>query len=457
MLRTDGPTPSGFARNTGAIIAVSLSAVVGLILAVLAIFFAFKRYKSRSNTASMENILALAREVSLRRPVDGEDDDSVIGGYGGSHSPFRNRPLDRSSPSGEGSGGLGGASGQLLAEGGRLGSAESSNPGMAPPLNPAFGGQPYMPTYGQTALRPVGQPDPFSRYASVAGQDSSQTSRGIRPRTYYEGSGGQNHRSPGGSGSAISLTLAGSSSGGHGSSSGESSRAKPPTRVSPTGSRPIPPSIDGHRHSSAPPAAFMGGVREPFFDHERQQHPEQSDKASARSFLTRLRNGRRTSLQSLATVRGGRAQATQGSMESLMSPEPSNLYSPSLLNPPVIIPPSRAILRFPRGVTGNSYTPLPPEMSERYTSGPSSGPWPPVTLPPPPSPAPTDDSSMVEGLLHPRLGRGTDRLQQASTASLRDNEDYTRPINGLVNNHVRSTTTFEILDTTGSEEGPMAI
>ena len=379
----------------------------------------------------MENILALAREVSLRRPVDGEDDDSVIGGFGGSHSPFRNRPLGRPSPSGEGSSGFGGADDQLLAGGGRHGSAESSNPGMVPPLNPAFGGQPYMPSYGQSTLRPVGQPDPkFSRYASVAGPDSSQTSRGINPRAYYESSGRQNHLPPGGSRSAISLTLAGSSSGGHGSSSGESSRVNP-HRVSPTGSRPIPPSIDGHRHSSAPPAAFMGGVREPSFDHERQQQPEQSDKASARSFLGRLRNGRRTSLQSLATIRGGRAQATQGSMESLMSPEPSNLYSPSLLNPPITIPPSRAILRFPRGVTGNSYTPLPPEMSERYTSGTSSGLWPPVTLPRPPSPVPTDDSSMVEGLLHPRLGRGADRLQQASTASLRDNEDYTRPINGV--------------------------
>jgi hypothetical protein len=356
----------------------------------------------------MENILALAREVSLRRPVDGEDDDSVIGGYGGSHSPFPNRPLGRPSPSREGSGGFGGAGDQLLAEGGRHGSAESSNPGMAPPLHAAFGGQPYIPGYGQTTHhRPVGQPDPnFSRYASVGGQDSPQTSRGINPRTYYERSGGQNHPSSGGSRSAISLTLAGSSSGGHGSSSGESSRAKPHTRVSPGGSRPIPPSIDAHRHSSTPPAAFMGGVREPSFDHERQQQPEQSDKASAKSFLSRLRNSRRTSLQSLATVRGGRAHATQGSMESLMSPEPSNLYSPSLLNPPVTIPPSRAILRFPRGAPGNSYAPLPPEMSERYTSGPSSGMWPPVTLPTPPSPVPTDDSSMVEGLLHPRLGEG---------------------------------------------------
>ena len=410
-----------FARNTGAVIAVCLSVAVGLILAVLVIFFACKRYRSRRRSGSTENILSLAREVSLRRPVDGEDDDSVIE-YGGSHSPHRHRPLGGRSHSGEKSNGFGGAGGQRLAEGHGRGVAESSNAGMAQPLHPAFGGQPYMPGYGQTTHRPVAQPDPnLPRYASVAGPNSSQTWQGINNiQAYYEGSGGQNHLSARGSRSAVSPTLVGSS---YGSSSGESSRAKPHARVSPAGSRPVPPLIDGHRHRSAPATALI-------FDPERQDHQEQSDKASSRRFLTRLRNSRRTSVQTLATLRGGRAHATQGSMESLMSPEPSNLYSPSLLNPPVTIPPSRAILRFPRDVSRNSYFPLPPEMSERYTSAPSSGLWPPVTLPPP-SPVSTDDSSMVEGLLHPRLGRGMDRLQQASTASLRDNEDYTRPINGV--------------------------
>ena len=58
--------------------------------------------------------------------------------------------------------------------------------------------------------------------------------------------------------------------------------------------------------------------------------------------------------------------------------------------------------------------------------------WPDVTLPPPaPSPVPTDTSSMVEGLLHPRLGMALGSSQQASATSLRDHEDYTRPINGV--------------------------
>lgn len=77
--------------------------------------------------------------------------------------------------------------------------------------------------------------------------------------------------------------------------------------------------------------------------------------------------------------------------------------------------------------------------------------WPPVTLPP--SPALTANSSMIEGLLHPRLGMALADSHQASLASLRDNEDYTRPINGLLlNSHLRSTTTLETQDTPGGSD-----
>ena len=395
-----------FARNTGAVVAVALSVAVALILAVFAIFFTCKRYRLRSNSGSMENILALAREVSMRRPVDGED-DSFIGGYGDSLSPQRDNSLGRRSHSGEGAfDGFGGVGDPRSAEGG---SAEGPNISMDAPLHPTFGGQPYMPAYSQAPHRPAGQPNlNLPRYSSVAGPDSSQFWWGINdPQAYYEGSGGQNHLDGGTGRSAVSLTLASSSSGGDGSSSGEGPRAKPPY-------------VRGH--GSAPSTANKAVQ-----DYEHQHHPEQSDKAN---FMSRLRSGRRTSNQTLATVRGSRSQATPGSRESLTSPELSNLYSPSLLNPPITIPPSRAILRFPRGV-GDIYAPLPPQMSDRYNSTPPAVLWPPVTLPLPPSPVSTDNSSMVEGLLHPRLGRNMNRLQQASTASLRDHEDYTRPINGV--------------------------
>ncbi|KAI6112146.1 hypothetical protein EDD16DRAFT_1181716 [Pisolithus croceorrhizus] len=58
-----------------------------------------------------------------------------------------------------------------------------------------------------------------------------------------------------------------------------------------------------------------------------------------------------------------------------------------------------------------------------------------------PSPAPTDASRLPEGLLHPRL-----EVEGRSVTSLRDFEDYSRPIGGHVNHRVYSTTTFGTAD-----------
>ncbi|KAF9220818.1 hypothetical protein BS17DRAFT_303615 [Gyrodon lividus] len=65
-----------------------------------------------------------------------------------------------------------------------------------------------------------------------------------------------------------------------------------------------------------------------------------------------------------------------------------------------------------------------------------------------PSPVPTEESRHAEGLLHPRL-----RVQGCSDASLRDFEDYSRPIGGVVNNRMYSTTTFGTLDDTETCQG----
>lgn len=58
-----------------------------------------------------------------------------------------------------------------------------------------------------------------------------------------------------------------------------------------------------------------------------------------------------------------------------------------------------------------------------------------------PSPAPTEASRLPEGLLHPRL-----EVEGRSVTSLRDFEDYSRPIGGRVNHRVHSTTTFGTAD-----------
>ena len=118
------------------------------------------------------------------------------------------------------------------------------------------------------------------------------------------------------------------------------------------------------------------------------------------------------------------------SEESDSSRAQSYTYSPSLLNPPMVVPG----LYPPQGIAGSSgYT---PDHNRHYYRHQGTGEtptetlfWPSVTLPPIPS---TDDaSSMVEGLLHPRLGMALAHSQQASSTSLRDHEDYSRPINGV--------------------------
>ncbi|KAH7912642.1 hypothetical protein BJ138DRAFT_1147950 [Hygrophoropsis aurantiaca] len=68
---------------------------------------------------------------------------------------------------------------------------------------------------------------------------------------------------------------------------------------------------------------------------------------------------------------------------------------------------------------------------------------------PMPSPAFTEDSRPAEGLLHPRLRENEREPGEGgrSVASLRDFEDYSRPISGLINNRMYSTTTFTTEDT----------
>ncbi|KAG6332679.1 hypothetical protein ID866_6410 [Astraeus odoratus] len=65
-----------------------------------------------------------------------------------------------------------------------------------------------------------------------------------------------------------------------------------------------------------------------------------------------------------------------------------------------------------------------------------------------PSPVPTEELRLPEGLLHPRL-----QVEGRSVTSLRDFEDYSRPIGGLVKNRMYSTTTFGTVD--NSESTPV--
>lgn len=303
------------------------------------------------------------------------------------------------------------------------GSAESGNATMVMPMNTVFGGQPPIPGLDQSVQGTVTLPP--TAMTTLFLSEPHNVPRG--PSNPYR------HAYTEGTHSTASLTLAGeatSSREGTGSSSStEEISTRPHAKYRPLlGPRPMG-SKESRRHSSTPPSAFMS-MRQPLFDYERQrQPPEQSDRMSVKSFISRLRNGRRASTQSMLTVRGpSLSQSREGE-----APSPSSVavFSPSLLNPPVTIIPPHPVLTFPRGVTGNSYNPLVSQTGEGPQDGPSGSSilWPPATLPP--SPSPTDNSSMAEGLLHPRLSLSHGQSHQASLTSLRDHEDYTRPINGV--------------------------
>lgn len=75
--------------------------------------------------------------------------------------------------------------------------------------------------------------------------------------------------------------------------------------------------------------------------------------------------------------------------------------------------------------------------------------WPPLTLPTFPSPAVSDDSHDIspEGLLDPRLPWRLEQSRGDSMTSLRDHEDYSRPIGRLfVQNGEHSSTTLDTHD-----------
>jgi len=408
-----------FARNTGAIVGVAVSAALVLIALIFIIFFGCKRYKARkSEHGSLENILAIARETAWRAPLDGDDSD-----LDSNHeSRARSASSPRAGVSSQGHGSTGTEGGnmhlgdRLSSEGGGC-SAETANAEMATPLTPSFGGQPYLPGHVHGRL-----PDEMTetRWNST----DSQT-----PQATNQRSGGNGNRS------AVSLTVVGgSSSNEHGTGWSSSSSAEHHARSlnnkrsSLSGPRPMPTQQKDRRHKSTPPSAFPTAASYTF-DIERQQ--DQTDKNSIKGFFSRLRGGRKISSHSTtSTLRGMNADQLRARGSDETVPDLPSLFSPSLLNPPVSIPPpSQALLYFPRGVTGRGYTEQSRQPFHTEVSAPSTVMWPPLTLPP--SPDPTENSSMAEGLLHPRLGKRSSGHEQASMTSLRDHEDYSRPISGV--------------------------
>ncbi|KJA21566.1 hypothetical protein HYPSUDRAFT_41957 [Hypholoma sublateritium FD-334 SS-4] len=441
-LRTEAATVSAFAQNTGAIVGVAVAAFVALLCLLFCVFFTCRRYRREKHPDDyIDGIMHLARGTSWRRPVDGDEDESY-----NEKAHSAQRPSGRHAHSSD----MHEVS-ERTSHGDRLSngdsSAESTTATMVP-MSTVFGGQSYIPSLDQghcadSAPSAVATSGLLSRTPTRTSIDAWRVPAGSYP-----------HPNTCGTRSAVSLVLAGEPNKGTtvSSSSTEDSRRPYPKRKSLSGPRPNT-SAKVRKHSSTPPTAFMG-VRQSAFDCEQQTQPrEQSEKVTVKGLINRLRSGRRTSVQSVDTVRGSShgPETDQSSLPSI------SVFSPSLLNPPIVVAPSHPVLTFPRGVTGNSYTPSDGSVGVSGQYDNSAVLWPPPTLPSvAPSPSSTDTSSIKGYLLHPRLALGRAQSEQASITSFRDHEDYSRPINGLVNNHLRSTTTLETHATTESDPADTA-
>ena len=381
----------------------------------------------------MDDILALARQTVHRSPLDG-DDESYLNTTRRPSQSSHHAALPSSQGHATDVGDL------RSVEGGPQWSAESAHLSGAVPMSTSFGGRSDMAQVARIVEQKSVACDEIDHSEDQHPQDPEpdQIWWGINdPNTLHDSQGkslgSEEPVTAVASPSAVSLTMVGgsSSSSGHEAvlSTGQNSRRTSGKRNSLPGPRPMPSlEIKSRRHSSTPPSAFPSSP-DSNFDRERQADaPDQSDKMSIKSFLSRLRTGRRKSVQSMSTIHATLPQ-TRGLEElPLFSASTSNTISPSLLNPPIVLPPSPAILTFPRGVTGNSYASSSPQQDQGIVRPPSLL-WHPVVLPSPPSPVSTENSVMGEGLLHPRLSRYGH--SQTSTPSLRDHEDYTRPINAV--------------------------
>lgn len=371
----------------------------------------------------MEDILAVSR-TPWRPPLVGDDDEHYLAGRSPSYPKVSGFLGDRLSVKGnEGHG------------------TENADPHGAWPIKAAFGGQPQTRVGSTHSRNPSVFPNPYNGHGdSYPWRGNTEPLVVIKRNSSQQPPTVDTYVSPVRNLSASSLGFGGgSSSHEHHYGPGSSGEALLPSGNTRRTSIPAPKpthKLSGRRHYSSPPTAF---VHDPSLEYaaqrirqhqEEQKQQDRMDKSISQIILARIRASRRKS-----TASSVETYTTIKSQESTPSRAPSHVYSPSLLNPPIVIPQTVPQPYLPHGAT-SYYTPdntLNQHLHHRQGVGDTSEGLrlPNVTLPSAPSPVPTDTSSMIEGLLHPRLGMALASSQQASAMSLGDHEDYTRPINGV--------------------------
>lgn len=304
------------------------------------------------------------------------------------------------------------------------GSAESGGVSTYLARVPSFGGQPYMPGLSQAMAVASSEAHPVL--------PRSQSSLGARNHSGSPGPdvwlGGRELSSIYGptsaspletssptihSQSAVSLAAASSSLGHTSTASG----------VVMTGSKKTPSSSlkrkSGVPHTpcAAPPTSFA-------FAHENNSSSSQNDHSSIRGLLGRFRGGRKRSSTNIVVDKSNPSRRSHESSTSRTTLPDSSVLNPRA-PPPVPPVPVVPVIHFPQIS----------QISAHYAQANSD--YSPHLLGPgirqvlPPSPVLTANSSMIEGLLDPHLGMALGEAMQSSSASLKDNVDYSRPISGV--------------------------
>lgn len=478
MLRTNVPgnnDNNSFAHNAGAIAGITVGALIALAFIGLWIFLTLRRRKNlldRELSASSEQV-NISPHGGWRSPLeDGDDDDDndparyanilaqlrangAISGEGEGGDDDHGDG-DDGDGDGDGNDAFGGSE-----YGAGAGTASVYSALSAPPSDVHY---PYMTGFGQAAetmrdenavLVPAmtmvdGAPLGSHRRSLSGGLDSSTWF--IGQNMGYLDANAKEGPSPSMISSHEHLSTSGKGAGGSGSknasyeedifhparsSSSQHLIASSSSDVDSSTGRRL--SMDGKKPSSSaglatPPTSFSLRQR------------TRSDHNSLRSIIGRLRGSRGSSPEPLIIsdddTQSPPSSATPTTVRfpessySLSTPSQQAPYAPlvSIRSP---TPPS-SLLR--------PQSPGTPNFSiQRSMSAQSMGDrlWPRLTLPPVPSPAVSDDSHDIasEGLLDPRLPWRLGQTRADSTTSLRDHEDYSRPIGALfVHNGERSRT-----------------
>lgn len=175
-----------------------------------------------------------------------------------------------------------------------------------------------------------------------------------------------------------------------------------------------------------------------------------------RALLGRLRRGNTPSPKADSSRELPRDIESEGATEKMGAYEPnttsqafSAFVSPATPEPTSVSTSPRFVLSNPDPRPPSPYVHV--DMTEHEDGlQPPSWPW--IAVQSSSPPAPTDESRLAtaDGLLDPRL---RDPVEGRSNSSLRDFEDYSRPIGGLINNRMHSTTTFCTIDSQDFDNG----